>query len=116
MTTSVTIKLPVEIENLIDSIFGAGATYTYWWYTHVVEHPAEQGSMYSVGILTDEDDGATTYALLDVDSLVETIERIVSERLYGWQDVLHGALHDDFDANSADTVLQTAVLGKVVWA
>lgn len=112
MTT--TIKLPVTIENLTESIFGSGAIYTYWWYDKVREW-TELGSAYSIGLWTNEEQTNSAYALLDERVLAETIEKIVENRLDGWQDVLHGALHDDFDANSADTVIQTAVLGKVVW-
>lgn len=111
MTT--TIKLPVEIENLIDSILYAGAFSTYSWYDTHKEFP--ELSAHLVGIYLTEDYMKSSVRLLDESILAETIERIVNERLPGWQDVLHGALHDDFDATSADTVLQTAVLGKVVW-
>ena len=112
MTT--TIKLPVPIENLIESIFGSGATYTYWWYYKVRECP-ELGPAYSVGLWTDEEQTRSSHALIDERVLAETIEKIVENRLDGWQSVLHGALNDDFDADSADVVIQTAVLGKVVW-
>jgi hypothetical protein len=111
MTTTITI--PVEIENLLDSILYAGAFSTYSWYSHLAV--ANDGRRASVGIYTNEGHTATVSRILDARTLAETIERIVSERLLGWQDVLHGARNDDFDANSADTVLQTAVLGKVVW-
>lgn len=117
MTTNVyirptTINLPVQIENLMDSILYAGAFSTYSWYSHL----SNDGLRASVGIYSNEEQTTTTYGLLDANVLARTIEDIVNKRLLGWQDVLHGALHDDFDANSADTVLQTAVLGKVVWA
>lgn len=115
MTTSTTIKLPVEFDNLMESIFGAGATYTFWWYASVRKHD-ELGPAYSVGILTEEDGTSTAYALVDVNTLAKTIENIIENRLYGWQGVLHSALNDDFDAFSADTVIQTAVLGKALWA
>lgn len=110
MTT--TIKLPVEIENLIDSICYSGAFSTYSWYDTFRE--TDEGRYY-LGIRRPGDDNETVYTLLDADVLAKTIEDIVGNEKPGWESVLHGALYDDFDANSADTVLQYAVFGSLEW-
>lgn len=109
MTT--TIKLPVEFDNLLDSIIGSGATYTWSWYHSVREFP-ELGA-HSVGMVGGGH--VVLYALVDANTLATTIEGIIENHKPGWQTVLHSALNDDFDADAGDIVLQYAVLGELVW-
>lgn len=110
MTT--TINIPVEVENLLDSVLYAGAFSTYPWYTTFRESGLKGVRSYHVGI-TPEDEPEIR-AVISEARLVEVVESIISQRLPRHADIIHAIRQDDIDAELADVILQYAVLDDIV--
>jgi hypothetical protein len=105
-----TIKLPIEIESLLDSVLYAGAFSTYPWYTKFRE-TALKTRTYAVGIAVD---GEEHVEYISEARLVEVVESIVSQRLPRHADIIHAIREDDIDAELADVILQYAILDDIV--
>lgn len=114
-----TIKLPVEVENLLDSVLYAGAFSTYPWYTTFRESGLKERS-YHVGItpadldLVTPKDGVEVRAIISEGRLAEVIQKIIDNRLPRHADITRAIREDDIDAELADVIIQYAVLGDIV--
>lgn len=98
-------------EETDDNVLGAGATYTYPWYSGY----------------TQDDDGVTI-TMLDPEtdkwrdyrfrwSRIRTIAREISQDKHGISDRIIGYIKDDdIDADAADCILQVCAFGEVVYS
>jgi hypothetical protein len=127
-----TIKLPVEIENLLDSVLYAGAFSTYPWYTTVrpthsttsTAHTVNLGGgyklhttlrenpQYLIGITPEGE--SEVQAFVTEARLVEVIQNVIDQRLPRYADIIQAIREDDIDAELADVILQYAVLDDIV--
>lgn len=106
-----TINLPVEVENLLDSVLYAGAFSSYPWYTTFRETGLKERS-YHVGITPE--DSVEARAIINEGRLAETIQRVIDNRLPRHADIAYAIQSDDIDAELADVILQYAVFRTIV--
>lgn len=106
-----TINLPVEVENLLDSVLYAGAFSTYPWYTTFRETGLKERS-YHVGITPE--DGLEIRVIVTEPLLQRTIQAIIDHRRPRYIDIAHAIQQDDIDAELADVILQYVVLHGIV--
>ncbi len=99
---------------IIDHLVYSGAE-SYDWY-RVLD---EDGKQVTVAMETgDTDENGEEIVLLQQftpTELKRIAEEIVKDQRAGWRAVRESIAYDDFDSDSADIVLQHAVLGELVF-
>ena len=103
-------------EALFMALWGSGASYTYDWYRETVLD--EEAQTWHVRL--DNGEGGSESAILTPASLRRTIESIVLDKPEYTYGVLHTDWDDDqcdsdIDADTADTIVQYAVFGRVIF-
>jgi hypothetical protein len=106
-------KITIEIDDkdLWGAVFGAGATQWPWW--HSVDYMDgadwETPGTAMIGIEDPDDEDRTIVGAVTVDLLAKAYSKAIQENIIRDR-------YDDLDANSADIVLQIAILGELVYS
>ena len=111
MTT--TITAPIEIENILEAICYAGASYTYPHYLDWEELTIEGQPACKITI--ENLAGHPESAIFTEQSLATTITDIITRRLPRSTDIVTALMRDDFDAELADVIIQYTILDDIVW-
>lgn len=111
MTT--TLTLPVEIDNLLEVICYAGASYTYPHYIDWQEITIGYQPAVAITMLDNDEQPKT----LDINEtvLATTILDIMANQRPRYRDIATALIHDNIDAELADVVLQYAILDDIIW-
>jgi hypothetical protein len=114
-------------QDTFDAIFGSGAMVYSWWtnaeFTGINSSGHIQTINWTVKVTADDGDDGETVATIDHKSLLNTARQVIktaptyaSDALVReCRNLIFNADELDFDADSADQLLQVAVLGEIVF-
>ena len=112
----VTITVPFEMDadNLWEMIFGSEFETWDWWdaYTNFQGGDWAHHCLAEVYHIAVEDGYKTTSFQLRIDDIVDAITALIQQ---GYNDIANALINQDFDAETADTVIQQACFGEVVY-
>lgn len=98
-------------EAIIDHLIYSGAYQWPWW--HDME---EDGQNITVIISDPQNENKNITKTATIPQVLELIDTIIKEQRNGWEDIKWSMDNDDFDADSADLVLQHLAIGGVAYA
>jgi hypothetical protein len=114
-------------QDTFDAIFGSGATMYSWWlnaeFTGIDSAGTIQTTDWTVKVPAENGDRGETTATVDHKSILKAARQIIKSAPKFASDALvresRNLIFDadelDFDANSADEILQVLVLGEIVF-
>jgi hypothetical protein len=114
-------------QDTFDAIFGAGAMMYSWWinaeYTGIDSAGTIQTKDWTVKVTAENGDGGESTVVIDHKAILKAARQIIKAAPKYASDALvresRNLIFDadelDFDANSADEILQVLVLGEIVF-
>ena len=110
---TITVPLEVDADDLWRMIFGSEFETWDWWYayTNFQGGDWEHHCLAEVYHIDEEDDYRHTFQLR-IDDIADAVSTLIRE---GYNDIAHSLLNQDFDAGTADMVIQQACFGEVVY-
>ena len=109
----VTVPLEIDADELWQMIFGSEFETWDWWeaYTNFQDGDWDRHCLAEVYHF-DEEDGTRKTFQLRIDNIADAVSSLIQQ---GYGNIANAVANQDFDASTADMVIQQACFGEIVY-